>query len=457
MVTAADGGFILKNVPAGEYYLDASFIGYARKRISPVILTSLKNSMDLGIVALHPDITKIGEVQVVAQNPRLEYKIDKKVVNVAQDITSAGGTLVNVLENTPSVDVDVEGNVTLRGSSNFQLLIDGKPSPIKGSEGLQQIPASAVQSLEIITSPSAKYDPDGNAGIINVIMKKEKTAGVNGVVNASVGTRQKYTADFLLNIKRQKFNYFIGGEYSDQNFYNTGKSIRRTYAGDTTTSILTDSKGTFGRYNYDVKSGFEYALGDKSSVSFSGTLGNRDFNRNFKSNSTWFTKPASIDSFYREDDHSKDNNMFYDLSLIYDKTYDKPEHKLQASVYYTGSKGNETEEDVVRGTNDIFQPVGSQPTLTRSRIEGPDKNLRIELDYSKPIGAGKLEAGLQSRWDKDNFDYIYEDFQPLGSEWIRNDTISNSLKYLDALQSVYLIYSMPAGQVQFSGRIKIGI
>ena len=156
---------------------------------------------------------------MVAQSQRVEYKIDKKVVNVARISPAAGGTLVNVLENTPSVQVDVEGNVSLRGSGNFQLLIDGKPSVIQGSEGLQQIPASAVQSLEIITSPSAKYDPDGAAGIINVIMKKQKNTGIGGVVNASIGTREKYTADFLLNFRKKKLNYFVGAEYADQKNY----------------------------------------------------------------------------------------------------------------------------------------------------------------------------------------------------------------------------------------------
>ena len=226
IVTGADGRFVFKGLPYGEYYLDVNFMGYSKKRISPLAITSEKASIDMGIVA---------------QSQRVEYKIDKKVVNVSQDITGTGGTLVNVLENTPSVEVDVEGNVSLRGSSNFQLLIDGKPSIIGGSEGLQQIPASSVQNIEIITSPSAKYDPDGAAGIINVIMKKQKNNGIGGIVNTSIGTRNKYSTDLLLNFRRQKLNYFIGGEYSNRKHYNEGENERRTYLGDTTTYILTDN------------------------------------------------------------------------------------------------------------------------------------------------------------------------------------------------------------------------
>jgi outer membrane receptor protein involved in Fe transport len=453
MVTATDGRFIFSGVTEGEYYIDANFIGYSHKRVSPVSLNSQRNSLNLGTVVLHPDITHIEEVEIVAQSQRVEYKIDKKVVNVAQDLTSAGGTLVNVLENTPSVEVDVEGNVSLRGSGNFQLLIDGRPSVIQGSEGLQQIPASAVQSLEIITSPSAKYDPDGNAGIINVIMKKQKNSGIGGILNASIGTRQKYSMDFLLNVKRNKFNYFAGGEFSSQKFHNTGEAERRTYLTDTTTFALADFDGIFLRKSLNLKAGFDYAINDKSTLSFSGVIGNRNFDRDFSSKNHWFTAPVSIDSFYTDNNNSTDEDEFYNLNLDYQKTYGDG-HTLQASAYYSAEKELELEEDIIRKTDPSFNPLGSDPTRNRSRMESPEKELRLELDYTKPVGSGKFETGLQSRWDYSEGNYIYEDFQPLGSEWLLNDSISNALTYLDALQSAYAIYSGSVGKFEYQGGLR---
>ena len=136
-ITDPSGFFSIKGVPYGNYYLEASFIGYTKKMISGIAISAQHAAVDLSVVALYPDITHIADVQVIAQSKRVEYQIDKKVVNVSQDISASGGSLVNVLENTPSVQVDVEGNVSLRGSGNFQLLIDGKPSVIQGSEGLQ--------------------------------------------------------------------------------------------------------------------------------------------------------------------------------------------------------------------------------------------------------------------------------------------------------------------------------
>jgi outer membrane receptor protein involved in Fe transport len=449
VVTDPSGKFALKDLPYGKFYLQASFIGYLKKNIHNILLTPQSNSLDLGNIALHPNMIQIEDVKVVAQNQRVEYKIDKKVVNVSQDIASSGGTLVNVLENTPSVQVDVEGNVSLRGSGNFQVLIDGKPSVIQGSEGLQQIPASAVQSLEIITSPSAKYDPDGAAGIINVIMKKQKNLGVGGVINASIGTRHKYTSDFLLNIKKKKVNFFVGGEFADQQNLNTGVGERRTYSGDTTTYQQTNTEGVFSRNALNVKSGIDYYINDKSTLTLSGAATNRNFSRDFTSKNHWYSDPFVRDSFYLDNSVSSHKSKFYNLNLDFMKKYDDKGHTLQASAYFSTGKEDETEDEVVRLTDNTYEVTGDEPARTRSRIHHPEYNLRLELDYTRPIGSGKVDMGLQSRWDKDKGEYIFEDYQPLGNEWIQNDTISNSLKYLDALQSAYAMFNGPLGKFEY--------
>ncbi len=456
IVTDPSGEFVLKGIPNGQYYLDVNFIGYIKKRIHNISVAPQSGTVDMGSIALHPNITQIGDVQVVAQSNRVEYKIDKKVVNVSQDLAASGGTLVQVLENTPSVQVDVEGNVTLRGSGNFQLLIDGKPSVIQGSEGLQQIPASAVQNLEIITSPSAKYDPDGNAGIINIIMKKQKNMGIGGVINASVGTRNKYTTDFLINFRQKKVNFFVGAEYANQKNYNKGVGERRTYERDSLTNdILSttyqemNSEGVFARKSLNLKGGFDYTLSELSSLSLSAAVNDRSFERNFTTKNHWYNDPFVRDSFYLDNSVGTDKSRFYNVNLDYMKKYDDKGHSLQASLYYTTGKEDETEEEVVTGTDANYVATGAEPVRTRSRTNQPEFNVRAELDYIRPIGANKLEAGLQSRWDKDKSDYIFEDYQVEGNEWIYNDTISNSLDYLDAIQSAYAMFNGPLGKFEY--------
>jgi outer membrane cobalamin receptor len=195
-------------------------MGYKKSRISKIRITPNNKVIDLGVIKLEPAYTSLEAVEVVADKPHVEYKIDRKVITVSEDISAAGGTAVDVLENTPSVQTDVEGNVTLRGTSNFKVLVDGKPGILDGSDALQQIPASTIQSIEIITNPSAKYDPDGMAGIINVLMKKQKQRGFGGIFNAAIGTKEKYSTDFLLNYRKNNINFFVESpDHCDQGFF----------------------------------------------------------------------------------------------------------------------------------------------------------------------------------------------------------------------------------------------
>lgn len=156
-----NGIFSLSELPYGMYYLEAGFLGYDKLRLNRILISPQKTIVDVGVLKILPAAVDIDAVEIVAESNQVEYKIDKKVVTLSQDMTSAGGPVSQALENTPSIEVDIEGNVTLRGSPNFKVLIDGKPSVLDGNEALQQIPASSVHSVEIITNPSAKYDPDG--------------------------------------------------------------------------------------------------------------------------------------------------------------------------------------------------------------------------------------------------------------------------------------------------------
>jgi hypothetical protein len=280
-------------------------------------------------------------------------------------------------------------------------------------------------------------------------MKKQKNTGVGGVINASVGTRDKYTADFLLNFRKNKLNFFVGGEWTDQNFHVKGENERSSFFFDTTTTNLADVKGLFSRSTLNLKSGFDINLNDAATISVSGAVGNRNFSRNFKSTNHWFTLPATRDSFYTDESSGSDNENYYNLNFDYLRKFSGEGHNLQASVYYSAAKEDEVESEWVRETDRDYEPVGSEPARSRSRMETPESNLRIEADYTRPFGRSKLEAGIQSRWDKQDGDYIYEDYHPLGNEWLQNDSISNSLHYLDALQSVYASYSGPLWKFEY--------
>jgi outer membrane receptor protein involved in Fe transport len=454
-ITDAQGVFAIKDLPYGMYYIEASFIGYDKFRLNKILISPQKPAVNVGEIKIMPASTNIGEVVVTAENNEIEYKIDKKVVTLGQDMTSAGGPVSQALENTPSIEVDIEGNVTLRGSSNFKVLIDGKPSVLQGSEALEQIPASSVQSVEIITNPSAKYDPDGSVGIINLVMKKQKQKGFNGIINASVGTRNKYSTDFLLNLRKEKMNFFLGGEYSNFSMHNEGSSERRIYGEDTTFYTLSNREGIFHRTGYSVKAGADYYISDKSTITIQGSLGKRDFNIDFDSWFHEYTNPMDSDLYYIENNLSPHGNHYYNFSLDYRKEYDNPLHELKASVYFAQAVQTENQEINEQFTDSNWQPVGQNTDLNRSRQETPDKNIRAQVDYVYPINKdSKIEVGFQSRWDMDNGDYIFENFDPDRGEWIYDSSLSNTMDYLDAIQSLYGTFTGKISKIGYQAGLR---
>ena len=182
-ITDYNGYFQLNGIRPGMYYMEISFIGYKTHIIEGLDITPAKPGVHVGNIFLTSTIVAVEGTEVVSERPIMSYEIDKKVVNVSGQLTTVSGTAVDVLENVPSVDVDIEGNVSLRGSENFTVLIDGRPTILDPSDALQQIPASMIDNIEIITNTSARYDPAGLYGIINVIMKKKRLQGISGIAN----------------------------------------------------------------------------------------------------------------------------------------------------------------------------------------------------------------------------------------------------------------------------------
>ena len=190
-------------------------IGYDIYTQGAISITSSESVTDLGIIELQPLEVGIAEVVVQAAKRQVIYKLDKKIIDASNNLMSSGGTAVDILENTPSVRVDVDGEVTFRGSSGFKVYIDGKPSFYSGSQALQQIPSTQIENIEIITTPSARYDTDGEVGMINIITKKNKQAGINGIVNAYGSTALSNGLDFLLSQQHKKLQWHLAGHWNN--------------------------------------------------------------------------------------------------------------------------------------------------------------------------------------------------------------------------------------------------
>ncbi|MGQ8338100.1 TonB-dependent receptor domain-containing protein [Sunxiuqinia sp. A32] len=450
-ITNADGEFMIDHIDYGTYYIEANFIGFNKTRINNIEINKEHKEIDLGTIELSPSTQEIGTVNVVADRSRVEYKIDKKVINVSQDINAAGGTAVDVLENTPSVEVDIEGNVSLRGSSSFTVLIDGKPSVLEGSDALRQLPASVIENIEIITNPSAKYDPDGMAGIINIVMKKNVLSGFNGIVNAMIGTRDKYRSDLTLNYRTSKTNLFFGADFSDETFYGSGNSERETYKGDTTTYLISDGTRDFGRDGYRFKGGLDIYLTDLSTLTFSGTYG--EYGRKSGGESTLheFTLPASTDVYSIEIEDSKREGTYFNTNINFQQKFNEDgTHKLDALFYYSNSVGDDYEfEDEYYTNSDFVQTGGYLARIKTLETEDEDE-YRMELDYTKPVGSeGRFEAGFQSRIDREFEDYSFNDWDNDANDYIDNPQFSSSQHFKRDILAGYSTFANNFGNFKY--------
>lgn len=437
-ITNVGGEFSIDEVPFGRYYLEANFIGYDKKIVENLKVIPGNTNVAVGIISLGQSSTQLQAIEITGERNPIEYQIDKKVVNVGSDLTAAGGSVARALENVPSVRVDLEGNVSLRGSSNFRVFVDGRPSVLQGSDALQQIPASAVENVEIITNPSAKYDPDGVGGIINIVMKKNVKTGLNGVINTMVGVRDKYSADALFNYRAGKFNLFMGLNWNDQSFLMERVTDRTTFRNDTTFHIESFGDGVMRRRGYDINGGFDFNMTEKSTISFSGSYGYFGWGRDSDTYQKTFSNPSTQTNYLVNTSESLRDGNFYNFNLNFQHKFDKKGHELSALAFWSHQYNQEDNDN-----NDEFQANASWeiaddlPYRIYTNEIGSSDEYRLQIDYVKPIKEGKLEAGIQYRRDTDAESFIFQEYDNENMQWVDNPTFSNSNDFERNITSAY--------------------
>jgi len=392
---SVDGTFSIGPIAPGKYFVDAKFLGYNHLRRYDIMINRQTPMVDLGILELLPATENITEVTVTTKSKAIAYEIDKKVIDPSQFPAAADGTAVDILANTPSVSVDIEGNVALRGSSSFTVLIDGRPTPFESAEALQQIPASSIRNIEIITNPSAKFDPDGNAGIININTKKSKLDGISGMVNAMGDSNESLSGDLLLNYRTGKFNFFVGANLANRKGGGTTES--KTSTTDTLTSETSSwGEGNRGRNSYSVKTGFDYFINDYNTLTFTTNVDSRkryeQSTLNFRESNT---SGYLLESLTENSGENSGENLAF--SLDYKMITDKPGQELTAYLYYETGNGEEFSfYNQYEGNKELLKGQKSWEV-------GTEQQFRAKVDYIHPFsGKKKLETGYQARIDRDN-------------------------------------------------------
>jgi len=434
-ISHKNGKFFLEKIKPGRYTLKFSFMGYNDKTISEININKDHYIINLKKIKLQESAHSLNEVVIDGSIPRIEYQIDKKVINVSKQITSISGSAVDVLENVPSVKVDIDGNVSLRGSSGFTVLIDGRPSVLDANDALQQIPASTIDNIEIITNPSAKYDPDGSAGILNIITKKNKLQGFSGVTNANIGVNNKYGGDILLNYKKRKINLYFGADYNFRNFPGDRYTERITYSLDTIKTIM---KGTSDRERtkWGLKAGADYTIGEHDVIGVSARYGLRKMDGLTNSLYNEWSSLASTHKIYNNHDITNRGGNFYAINSNYQHKFKKKGHviKMEASFDNRDFKDNSTNE--LREENNIVVD-GKQNVET-----GPSSRVRAKLDYTLPLGEkSKFEAGFQTRFSKSEDNTELYVFNTNNGNYELQPEYSNKTTYERNIHSLYGIYA----------------
>lgn len=439
-VTGENGDFTLSDLPLGAYYMRVQFIGYETRTIQDIVLTDKSHRFDLGAISLGMSAIQLEGALITAEKMAVEYKLDRKVINVSQDLDAAGSSAVEVLEKVPSIRVDINGDVFLRGSSNFTVLIDGKPSVLDGNEALQQIPANTIENIEILTNPSAKYNPDGTAGIINIVLKHNKLEGFSGMVNATAGTGDKYATDLYLNYKTGNFNIFGGIEWNDRRFPSTGTDRRETFIDDTIQYRESEGNMAWLRNGLTFKGGIDYNWDTHATLSVGGEYGTGGFGMDNYSNVHEYTDPLTIDEYYINDNEFRWSRNFYSLNANYKRKFKQEGHELNLFGFYSERDGSQKQNQKEITTDSNWNSIDPYPALVRSIEEGPSNQFRIEVDYTKPVFAeGKLEAGYQLRREAENEDYFLETYDYDKSDWIQDDKYT---KYSESERNIHALYAV---------------
>ncbi len=437
-------------IPYGEYFGKIEFIAYHPQMLEPFTLNSDNKILDVGISELRINSTSLKEVEVMTSKGEIQMTLDKKIYNVGKDISSTGGTASDILANVPSIDIGQEGEISLRGNTGIQILIDGKPSAMTGKNGvgLKQLSGSLIEKVEVITNPSAKYEAEGTAGIINIVLKKEKKAGVNGSINATVGYRDIYGISANLNYRKNRFNFFtnIGLDYRKNHGYGTlYQEIQ-----DTVLSIMDfDREHVLGGLWGNARVGVDYYFNDNNilttAVNYQQGQDQDEINMIYRDFIDEVSNPIGIST--RDDNTIKDEtNLEY--SLTYTKKLGAKGHELIADFRFQDVKKFDESDLIGRYFDTEFNPNGIEDLVQRSSDEEGERRLITKIDYTYPISkTEKLEIGYQGSFREIKNNFLVE--EQIGNEWKVLSNVSNDFKYDENIYGIYSTYQNKKGKLGY--------
>ncbi|UFH53734.1 outer membrane beta-barrel family protein [Spirosoma sp. KNUC1025] len=424
---------------AGVYALKISVLGYQDKRVATVQVVN--QHVDLGKLVLKAGSKRLEEVVVRGERSQMELALDKRIFNVGKDLANAGATAADILGNVPSVAVDAEGNVSLRGSSSVRILIDGKPSGLvsfKGGSGLQQLQGSAIERVEVITNPSARYEAEGMGGIINIVLKKEQREGINGSFDVITGYPANFGLAANVNYRRKNLNFFINYTNSFRNTPGRSSLYQEVYRNDSTFITQQNSTNSLKGINNNARAGLDYYFDPKNILTASYTWrlskGKRFSDITYRDYQFTTSNLKSITSRTQDETETEPNSEY---ALTYKRTFARDGHTLTADVRYLDN-WESSDQYFAQKT---YLPDGSTlmtpSVLQRSLNDETEKQFLVQVDYIQPFSKnGKLEAGLRSSTRDMTNDFSVTQQAGDGS-WTPLPGLVNDFLYQERINAAY--------------------
>jgi outer membrane receptor protein involved in Fe transport len=454
--TDINGKFSLTGIKDGAYTLRATYVGYLTVN-TDFTISAAKREVILNSVKLSAAKGVLKQVEVSAQKSEIKLGIDKKSFDVSQSLVSQGGSATDLLANVPSVQVDVDGNISLRGSNSVKILINGKPSTLTGSnltDILQSIPASSIETIEVITNPSSKYDAEGQSGLINIVLKKNVAMGLTGSASATVGTQKTYNGTVNLAYQTSKINIYGNYSYRQANRIGDGSITKNIQEPGLVAYTDQASNQEFDFKGHNIRTGIDVNLNDKNTLSFSDNINirNRDIFQ------TGITNTTHNGAFYDSQNQNNTNDgsgTNLDFNLDFDHKFKKKGEEWTFNVGYSRDKNNSVANlftDTTNATHATFPPIASIATTN-----GLEQNWNLQTDYTLPLKDGRFETGYRGTFNSNDVNYITDSYTSFTTppSYLYNALLSDDFFYKLNIQAVYANYQHQFGKFGVQGGVRM--
>ncbi|SNR16990.1 outer membrane beta-barrel family protein [Tenacibaculum jejuense] len=433
--SANEKGEFSVEVKPDIYDIKVDFVGFKPITIK---LKKIEKFEDLGTLFLEENSTQLEEVEIRTERSTTEYKLDKRIFNVGKDLIAKGGNATDILNNVPSVNVDLDGAVSLRGNANVRILINGKPSVLTSNNGLEQLPASTIERVEVITNPSARYDAEGTAGILNIILKKNKIGGFSSSLQLTTGEPANHGINYNVNYKKETFNVFANARYSLQEFEYKGSIFRENFDGNGPTSFLDLERNTLFRRNvFNLYVGSDIYFNKQNTTTFSYFLRSNVSKRFVDFKFDFFDSDKSLQNSILNRENYREPQNFSRIEFNHVKKFTKKGQQLTIDVQYDFWDDDENEfveEDI----------NGNSPNILQSRDIESSKDLLFQADFKLPLQPKThLELGIKGEVRDIDSDYKVWD------NGILIDSLDNLLTYKERIYAAYVQYGNRKNKLQY--------